>query len=134
VTVSPTENTELFEHVVGGYGLFGVILDVELKITDNTVYDSQYRVIPYTSFPEVFANELSTNDSLGLFYGHLSTAPHNFLKEMLLYEYVTSPDQTMEIPPLAEGSHTKLKLKAARTWAAEADRKEAAQQIAERRR
>lgn len=109
VTVSPTQNEELFRHVVGGYGLFGVILDVELEIVDNTIYDFQHQVISYTDFPNFFAKEIEHNDQLGLFYSHLSTAPHNFLKEMLLYKYVTSPDQNLQIPPLAEGTHTKLK-------------------------
>ncbi len=35
---SPMENTELFRHVLGGYGLFGVILDVDLDIVDNEMY------------------------------------------------------------------------------------------------
>jgi FAD/FMN-containing dehydrogenase len=35
VQASPTQNTDLFRHVLGGYGLFGVILDVDLDIVDN---------------------------------------------------------------------------------------------------
>lgn len=39
VKASPTENADLFRHVLGGYGLFGVILDVDLNIVDNEMYD-----------------------------------------------------------------------------------------------
>src|ERR1700720_2501869 len=39
-TVSPTENRELFDLVVGGYGLFGVIVEAELDIADNLVYQT----------------------------------------------------------------------------------------------
>lgn len=35
VNCSRTENQELFKLVIGGYGLFGVILDVKLKVVDN---------------------------------------------------------------------------------------------------
>ena len=32
-TASPTENTELFHLVIGGYGLFGIVLNATLEIT-----------------------------------------------------------------------------------------------------
>jgi FAD/FMN-containing dehydrogenase len=38
VKASPAENPELFRHVLGGYGLFGVILDADLDVTDNEMY------------------------------------------------------------------------------------------------
>ena len=39
VAASPEENEELFRHPLGGYGLFGVILDVDLDAVSNTVYE-----------------------------------------------------------------------------------------------
>src|SRR6185436_2817605 len=41
VGASRTENPELFNLVVGGYGLFGVILDVDLEVTENVIYEAQ---------------------------------------------------------------------------------------------
>jgi FAD/FMN-containing dehydrogenase len=35
VTCSRTENTELFAHAMGGYGLFGVIVDLDVDMTPN---------------------------------------------------------------------------------------------------
>jgi FAD/FMN-containing dehydrogenase len=43
--VSRTENPELFNLVVGGYGLFGIVLDVQLDITDNEIYETSRDVI-----------------------------------------------------------------------------------------
>src|SRR5437660_4148255 len=40
VTASPDENSDLFALVVGGYGLFGVILSAELEVVLNDIYDS----------------------------------------------------------------------------------------------
>lgn len=37
-TVSRQENEELFQAVVGGYGLFGVILDAQLTLMENLSY------------------------------------------------------------------------------------------------
>ena len=80
-TVSPTENKELFDLVVGGYGLFGVIVEAELDIADNLVYQTGRRVLDYKEFPALFANEIEKDANVGLMYGHLSTAPSTFLKE-----------------------------------------------------
>ncbi len=38
INVSRKENAELFPLVIGGYGLFGVILDVTLHLTDDELY------------------------------------------------------------------------------------------------
>lgn len=108
-TVSRTENPELFNLVIGGYGLFGIVLDVNLEITDNVVYQSERKVIDYKSFPDVFNREIENDENIGLFYGHLSTAPQSFLEEMILYSYkkVDAPD--VKIPPLGEVSSIKLR-------------------------
>jgi FAD/FMN-containing dehydrogenase len=107
--VSPTEHARLFNLVVGGYGLFGVILDVDLEVTDNVVYQSERRVIDYLAFPDLLNREILPDSSYALLYGHLSTSPANFLREMLVYTYrrVDAPDAV--IPPLGEVSQVKLR-------------------------
>ncbi|WP_244661832.1 FAD-binding oxidoreductase [Mesorhizobium huakuii] len=94
-TCSPTENTELFRHVVGGYGLFGVVLEATLDVVDNAVYRTSREIIKSDDFPKFFAEVLEPNKDIGLFYGHLSTAPGNFLKDMIVYRY----DKVAEEPP-----------------------------------
>ena len=108
VRASRTENAELFNLVVGGYGLFGVILDVELEVTENVVYETDYRYIDYAEFPEIFDKKLMPDPELGLFYGHLSTAKNSLLKDMILYVYkrVNAPD--VVISPLKEESNVRL--------------------------
>ncbi|MEM7345381.1 MAG: FAD-binding oxidoreductase, partial [Chloroflexota bacterium] len=108
-TVSPTQNEELFNLVIGGYGLFGIILDVELEITDNTIYETDRQIIDYTEFPQLFEEELGPNDKLGLFYAHLSTSRQSFLEEMILYTYEEIEVENPEVPPLSEISSTKLR-------------------------
>src|SRR5262245_31900361 len=43
--VSRTQEPELFGLVIGGYGLFGVILDAEIEVADNAIYRSGREVI-----------------------------------------------------------------------------------------
>ena len=109
VRASRTENAGLFRAVLGGYGLFGVILDAELDVTDNVVYRSERRVLDYRAFPELFAREILPDRAIGLMYGHLSTARRSLLQEMLLYTYRRPESAEVEMPPLAEVSSVKLR-------------------------
>ncbi|HLK53292.1 MAG TPA: FAD-binding oxidoreductase, partial [Candidatus Angelobacter sp.] len=54
VKASPTENVDLFAHVLGGYGLFGVILDAELQLVDNEMYARTTRYMDYKDFPKFY--------------------------------------------------------------------------------
>lgn len=108
--VSPEQNAELFNLVVGGYGLFGIILDVELEVTENVLYETGRQLIDYETFPALFADELAEDPTLGLFYGHLSTAPGGtFLREMILYTYHEQAGVEAPLPPLGEVSSVKLR-------------------------
>ncbi len=95
VTCSHSENADLFRHVVGGYGLFGVVLSAELEIVPNVVYETAREIIKSEEFPAFFAEKLEKEPNIGLFYGHLSTAPGNFLEDMIVYRY----DKVADAPP-----------------------------------
>lgn len=109
VTASRGENTELYRHVVGGYGLFGVILDAEIEITDNVIYRSERQLIDIADFPKLFAEKIAPDPQIGLFYGHLSTAPSSFLREMLIYTYHRQDVANLTLPPLTEVSSAGLR-------------------------
>src|ERR1043166_6929474 len=101
-TASPTENKELFDLVVGGYGLFGVIVEAGLDVADNLVYQTGRRVLDYKEFPALFAGEIEKDKKIGLMCGHLSTARSSFLKEMLLYPYTKVEGSDFNRKPLGE--------------------------------
>jgi len=109
VNVSPEENPELFKLVVGGYGLFGVILDVDLEIVNNDIYQTERQIVSYKDFPQIFENEVLPDPNLGLFYGHLSTARGTLLDEMIFYKYTKVDIGAADVPPLGEVSSIKLR-------------------------
>ena len=109
VDVSREENPELLQLVVGGYGLFGVILDVDLEIVNNDVYQTERQVVSYKDFPEIFESEILPDQDLGLFYGHLSTASASLLDEMIFYKYTKVDIGPADVPPLGEVSGIKLR-------------------------
>jgi len=84
---SPAENAELFRHVLGGYGLFGVILDVELQVMDNEMYVWKTDGMDYREFPAYFARNIAGNAQVGLLYGRLSMSPGSYLRETLAHRY-----------------------------------------------
>lgn len=108
VTASPGENADLFAHVVGGYGLFGVVLTAVLNVVPNDIYRSERVLIDYREFPARFA-AMAADPSIGLTYTHLSTAPGSLLEEALVYSYRRVDDTGLQRPPLGEVASTKLR-------------------------
>ncbi len=109
VTCSRTESADLFRHVVGGYGLFGVVLSATLDITGNAVYRTGRAIIPAGEFTGYFERELR-DPKVGLFYGHLSTAPGNFMEDMIVYRYDLVADSApADMPPLDEPGSVAIK-------------------------
>src|SRR5688572_20162190 len=108
-TVSRTQDSELFRLVVGGYGLFGVILDAVIEITKNAVYRSDREVMDYRAFPAFFDERILRDQAYRLMYAHLSTAPQSFLQETLVYTYREVEMPSAQIPPLGEVSGVGLR-------------------------
>lgn len=99
--VGPQQEPELFEAVVGGYGLLGVILEVELELVDSEMYRLTERVVAHTDLPEVFARDVAGDESVRMTYTHLSTAPGTRLQEAIVYTY-ERVDTDEPVPPLRE--------------------------------
>jgi FAD/FMN-containing dehydrogenase len=107
VEASPTQNTELFRHVLGGYGLFGVILDVNLDVVDNEMYNRQTLYMDYKDFPKYYRAKVENAEAMGLVFGRLSVAPQSFLRETAIHTYTKSPFEGA-LPPLRPATHNTL--------------------------
>lgn len=92
---------ELFSAVIGGYGLFGIILEVELELTDNVLYEFEMENIGATDWPRYYQQQ---KHRYTLLYAHLSTSPATFFREMITYGYKKSAFQPKRLPPLKEVS------------------------------
>jgi len=107
VQASPTVNRELFRHVLGGYGLFGVILDVDLDIVDNEMYKRKTLYMNYRDFPKYYQTDVEGNQDIGLIFGRLSVAPQSFLRETAVHAYTKEPFDR-PLPPLKPATHNTL--------------------------
>src|SRR5215510_851921 len=111
VRCSRNENTELFSLALGGYGLFGVILDVELQVAPNERYSPEAEVLASDRYVTRFAEKVDQNHEVGMVYGRLCVAPgeKTFLREAILTVFHRSPCKPEEIPPLRGAGYTVLR-------------------------
>jgi decaprenylphospho-beta-D-ribofuranose 2-oxidase len=97
VNVSREENAELFYSVIGGYGLFGIILDVDLQLTDNVVYEENHHVMDFINYPEFLKAQVLGNPNTHLHIARLSTAPSTFLTDMYATNYTELKDPSNQL-------------------------------------
>jgi len=103
-TATSTVNAELFRHVLGGYGLLAVILDVDLEVVDNEMYERHTNYMDYRAFADYYRRHVEGNDAVGLVYGRLSVSPSSYLHEAAIHVYERT-DYRGRIPPLKPDSH-----------------------------
>ena len=82
VNVSREENPELFGLVVGGYGLFGIIVDVTLRVTTDDVLERRNRSVPLRFFPSYFRHLIASDSTASLMIARPSIAPSSLLEEV----------------------------------------------------
>jgi FAD/FMN-containing dehydrogenase len=110
VNVSRTENPELFSLVIGGYGMFGVILDATLHLTDDAVYRKHEQVVDYRDYYDLF-RERKNESGIGQIFARLSIAKDStFLREMVVTSYNVTNESPPGIHDLQAGDPTLKKL------------------------
>jgi len=105
---SREENADLFRAALGGYGLFGVILDARLETTPNVVLHKQSFFFPSAEYPRRFQERVASNPAVSLAYGRLSVDRGHLVTEGALYVYerVAHPGS---LPPIADEGLVNLK-------------------------
>lgn len=111
VRCSREENAELFSLVLGGYGLFGVILDVDLRVVPNQKYRAEAELLPAEKFVARFGEKVMGAHDVPMAYGRLCVVPgeKTFLREAILTVFRDVPCPREQIPPLKGPTFTALK-------------------------
>jgi FAD/FMN-containing dehydrogenase len=100
---SRTENPDLFKAAIGGYGLFGVVLDVDLKVRDNEMYRFEHKRMDVNRFTSFYKNEIEGNDQVGYLHALFDVSPgQGFLKNMAVYEYTKDTDHQGPLPKISD--------------------------------
>ncbi|MEK3976277.1 FAD-binding oxidoreductase [Psychrobacillus sp. FSL K6-1267] len=101
--VSRKENAELFPLVIGGYGLFGIILDVTLHLTDDELYQIRTNSFAFDEYSSYFREQILQDKRVKMHLARISVAPNNFLEDMYVTDYYLADNQSIL------ESHSKLK-------------------------
>jgi FAD/FMN-containing dehydrogenase len=109
VRASRTENRQLFSLVLGGYGLFGVILDVELRVVPNERYHLVRTVVPLERFVSEYRAQVGTRPDVGMVHGRLSIVPDNLFGEAVLSVFRRAPAADGSLPALREPAMSSLR-------------------------
>jgi FAD/FMN-containing dehydrogenase len=109
-TCSSNENAELFGLVLGGYGLYGIILDADLAIVPNVVYEPRFEPVPTSEYAAAFADRVYAPGSrVEMAYGRLSIDPFSFLDQAIIGTYVPVRQTRGQVLPLSGDTHSGLR-------------------------
>lgn len=92
---------ELFGLALGGYGLTGVILDVDLHVVPNERYRAERFPLPTEQYVARF-NELAADDSAAMAYGRLCIIPDRLCEEAILTVFYRDAAEDGALPPLSD--------------------------------
>jgi FAD/FMN-containing dehydrogenase len=87
VTCSRDSNPELFGLAMGGYGLLGVIVDLEVEMTPNLLLAPTVERLSSDRFATAFLKAVETDSKVRMAYGRLSVARGSFFEDALLTTY-----------------------------------------------
>jgi len=102
---SREENSELFHLALGGYGLFGVILDVGLRVTDNAGYVATVSPEDYSELPAYFDGQVRSSQAVELGEADLSISPGSLLREAEALSYMKQGGNTRRMDALQPEQH-----------------------------
>jgi FAD/FMN-containing dehydrogenase len=97
VTCSRTENAELFSLVIGGYGLFGIVLDADVEMAENILLAQTFERMPASRVAERFVAAVR-DAPVRMAYARLSVAARGFLEDAFVTSYRPVPVQPAPLP------------------------------------
>ncbi|UKB80975.1 FAD-dependent oxidoreductase [Chryseobacterium sp. MEBOG07] len=95
---SREENPELFKLVIGGYGLFGIILDVKLKVVDNLALQYKYVRLSSDHYTDYYKKFISENPNVNLVFGRLRISDKHFLEEATINYFEKADEKPLPLP------------------------------------
>jgi FAD/FMN-containing dehydrogenase len=95
---SRDENAELFGLAMGGYGLFGVIVDLDVEMVPNLLLEPTFERVAPDRFAERFIHAIDSDAKVKMAYGRMSVSRKNFLDDSLLVTFRPTAEQPASLP------------------------------------
>lgn len=106
VTTGRASNPELFSQVIGGYGLFGTVVQIELGTVPNEVYRRHIDHLPTSGFADWYDTNVTRNPNARLMEARLSTDPDHLFDSIYGLRYDADPSlkdvDPHSLPPLTQ--------------------------------
>jgi FAD/FMN-containing dehydrogenase len=101
---SRSENAELFSLAAGGYGLFGIVLDVRLRVVPNERYRVERVIFPADDYEQQFAQRVESSPDAVMAFGRVCVVPgeRTFLLEAILTSFHHDPALDGTIPAMTK--------------------------------
>ena len=99
VTASRTENADLFNLTMGGYGLTGAIIDMVVEMAPNRRLVPTFEEMPSAEFAPRFVAACEAGD-VNMAYGRLNVDRKRFFEDALMITYREADNQDA-LPPAA---------------------------------
>lgn len=103
---SRTENAELFSLALGGYGLFGIILDAVLHTVPNERYRLEQKVVPLAQALGAFDASVAAHPDAQLVYARLGIVPERLFEDVIVNVFYPAEGPP---PPLHESGLATLR-------------------------
>jgi FAD/FMN-containing dehydrogenase len=103
VECSREKEGELFALAMGGYGLFGVLLDLDVEMAKNVLLTPTVSLMRAEEFPQAFLAAVEKDPKTLMAFGRLSVARTSFFAEALLTTYRAVEPQPEALPKATHG-------------------------------
>jgi FAD/FMN-containing dehydrogenase len=101
VRCSRKENTELFSLVLGGYGLFGIMLDANLRVVPNESYRIERTPVASSDYTKILAEKTVDTNGVAMVYGRLRVTADHFLEDGIINVFRRLPATNLLVSELA---------------------------------
>ena len=103
VRCSRTENAPLFYLTMGGYGLTGAILEMDVEAAPNLNLVPTFQEMPSREFAKFFQGVIESGD-VNMAYGRLNVDRETFFEDALMITYRAADDQDAIKPARGSGA------------------------------
>ena len=104
LTCSRTENSELFGLAMGGYGFFGIILELEVEMVRTPSAQADVRGDAREAFARKFTDAIDGDTGVKMAYGRLNVDRDRFFREALMITYRALPAPEDGLPKATAGN------------------------------
>lgn len=109
IKCSKKDNSKLFSAALGGYGLLGIITELNIETVPNFNLNRNSSVISSNDFPDKYAMNVTLSPKAELAYGRLDADSSHLFYDILLIVYSRDKDLSVESKPL--NLHNQIALK-----------------------